>query len=47
MENQTLAGISRKAEEKSTLARKLKSLGLSFDMIIQSTGLTVEEIDKL
>lgn len=34
-----------KAEEKLTIARKLKSLGLSADMIMQSTGLTAEEIN--
>jgi predicted transposase/invertase (TIGR01784 family) len=36
-----------RAEEKLTVARQMKELGLSQEMIAQVTGLTTEEINKL
>ena len=34
-------------EEKKQTARRLKSAGVSFDIIIKATGLSEEEIQKL
>ncbi len=36
-----------KAEEKLTIARNLKQMGVDSAVIAESTGLTVEEIEKL
>lgn len=36
-----------RAEGKAETARKMRTLGLSDDIIMQATGLTAEEIDKL
>ena len=34
-------------EEKRSIARNLKSMGLSFQQISQASGLTLEEIEQL
>ena len=42
------SGISyAKREERKEVARNLKNLGVSFDMIQKATGLSIEEINRL
>ena len=36
-----------KAEEKKSMAKNLKSLGVDIDTIVQASGLSKEEIEKL
>jgi len=52
MEGQYLEGKKKgraegRAEEKTSIAKSLKSMGLSIDDIVKATGLSKEEIEKL
>ena len=44
MENGRAEG---RAEERKLMASKLKAMGIDIDLIIESSGLTREEIEKL